>query len=73
MVDGKSIPQQPKPSGGIPLSGCLYIIILTALTCISVKGCKMMNMKYEEQKVRHEIVMDSLNKARIDTVNYRGK
>lgn len=57
----------------LPVNGCLYVIILSALACMAVKGCKMVNMKYEEQKVKHEMVMDSLNKARNDTVNYRGK
>ena len=60
----------------LPANGCLWVIILTALACISVKGCKMVNMKYEEEKVKHEMVMDSLNKvkaARADTIRYRGR
>lgn len=33
----------------------------------------MVNMKYEEAKVKHEMYMDSINKVRSDTVNYKGK
>lgn len=63
-----------KRTPGIPLNGCLYLIILGALACISVKGCKMVNMKYEEAKAKHEIYMDSINKVRQDTTYYyRGK
>jgi len=58
---------------GIPLNGCLYLIILGALACMSVKGCKMVNMKYEEAKVKHEIYMDSLNKIKNDTIQYKGR
>ena len=57
----------------LPVNGCLLVIILTALACMSVKGCKMVNMKYEEAKVKHEMVMDSLNKVKADTVCYKGK
>lgn len=57
----------------LPINGCLWVIILSALACISVKGCKMINMKYDEAKVKHEMVMDSLNKVRSDTLYYRGK
>ena len=67
-------PQQPpKTLFSIPLNGCLSVIILTAVACIAVKGCKMVNMKYEEAKVKHEMVMDSLNKVKADTVYYKGK
>ena len=62
-----------KRTPGIPLNGCLYLIILGALACISVKGCKMVNMKYEEAKVKHEIYMDSLNKIKNDTIQYNGR
>lgn len=63
-----------KKATGIPLNGCLYLIILGALACISVKGCKMVNMKYKEAKAKHEIYMDSLNKIKNDTTYYyRGK
>ena len=62
-----------KRTPGIPLNGCLYLIILGALACISVKGCKMVNMKYEEAKVKHEIYMDSLNKIKNDTIQYKGR
>jgi len=58
---------------GIPLNGCLYLIILGALACMSVKGCKMVNMKYEEAKAKHEIYMDSLNKIKNDTIQYKGR
>lgn len=60
----------------LPVNGCLWVIILAALAGISVKGCKMVNMKYEEEKVKHEILMDSLNKvkaAKADTIQYRGR
>lgn len=57
----------------LPVNGCLWVIILAALACMSVKGCKMVNMKYEEAKVKHEMYMDSINKVRSDTVNYKGK
>lgn len=62
-----------KRTPGIPLNGCLYLIILGALACISVKGCKMVNMKYEEAKAKHEIYMDSLNKIKNDTIQYKGR
>lgn len=62
-----------KRTPGIPLNGCLYLIILGALACISVKGCKMVNMKYEEAKAKHEIYMDSLNKIKNDTIQYNGR
>lgn len=62
-----------KKTTGIPLNGCLYFIILGALACISIKGCKMVNMKYEEAKVKHEIYMDSLNKIKNDTIQYKGR
>lgn len=68
--------QQKKPfvvSPTLPINGCLWVVILSALACMAVKGCKMVNMKYDEAKVKHEMVMDSLNKVRNDTVNYRGK
>ena len=73
MVSGQSIPPQQKSSGGVPLTGCLYVIILAALACCAVKGCKVVGMKYEEQKLKHEMVMDSLNKVRNDTIQYRGR
>lgn len=57
----------------LPINGCLWVIILAALACVSVKGCKMVNMKYDEAKLKHEMVMDSLNKVRNDTIYYRGK
>lgn len=57
----------------LPVNGCLWVVILAALACMSVKGCKMVNMKYEEAKVKHEMVMDSLNKVKADTVYYKGK
>lgn len=68
--------QQKKPfvvSPTLPINGCLWVIILAALACMSVKGCKMVNMKYDEAKVKHEMYMDSINKVRNDTLNYRGK
>ena len=57
----------------LPINGCLWVIILAAIATMSVKGCKMVNMKYEEAKVKHEMYMDSINKVRNDTLNYRGK
>lgn len=69
-------PQQKKPfviSPTLPINGCLWVVILSALACMAVKGCKMVNMKYDEAKVKYEMVMDSLNKIKNDTVNYRGK
>jgi len=71
--DNKQPQQSSKTLFSIPLNGCLSVIILSALAVIAVKGCKMMNMKYEEQKVQHEMYMDSINKVRNDTINYRGK
>ena len=70
--------QQPKKpitiSPTLPVNGCLWVIILCAVASMAVKGCKMVNMKYEEQKVKHEMYMDSINKARQDTTYYyRGK
>ena len=59
---------QTKTLFSIPLNGCFSVIILGALACIAVKGCKMVNMKYEEQKVQHEMYMDSINKVRADTL-----
>lgn len=72
-------PQQKKPFAikpTLPANGCLWVIILAAVACMAVKGCKMVNMKYEEEKVKHEMVMDSLNKvkaARADTIQYKGR
>lgn len=57
----------------LPVNGCLWVIILAAVACMSVRGCKVVGMKYEEAKVKHEIVMDSLNRVKADTLNYRGK
>ena len=60
----------------LPVNGCLWVIILSALACMAVKGCKMVNMKHDEAKVKHEILMDSLNKvkaARADTIQYKGR
>lgn len=57
----------------IPLNGCLYSIILAAIACMMVKGCKMVSMKYDEAKVQHEIYMDSINKVKSDTLQYRGR
>lgn len=68
--------QQKKPfvvSPTLPINGCLWVVILSALACMTVKGCKMVNMKYDEAKVKHEMIMDSLNKVRNDTIYYRGK
>lgn len=62
--------QQQKSLFSIPINGCLSVIIMAALACIAVKGCKMVNMKYEEQKAQHEIYMDSINKTRSDTTYY---
>lgn len=53
--------EQKKTLFSIPINGCLSVIIMAALACIAVKGCKMVNMKYEEQKAQHEMVMDSIN------------
>lgn len=69
----QEVKKEVQKGWSLPVNGCLYVIILSALACMAVKGCKMVNMKYEEQKAKHEMVMDSLNKARNDTVNYRGK
>ena len=54
----------PVISPTLPINGCLWVIILCALAGISIKGCKMVNMKYEEKKLQHEMVMDSLNKVK---------
>jgi len=74
--DNEQTPNKNKKiqiSPTLPVNGCLWVIILAALACMSVKGCKMVNMKYEEAKVKHEMYMDSINKVRSDTVNYKGK
>lgn len=77
MKENQDNQQQPQKkiqiSPTLPINGCLWVIILAALACMSVKGCKMVNMKYEEAKVKHEMYMDSINKVRSDTVNYKGK
>ena len=77
MKENQDNKQQPQKkiqiSPTLPINGCLWVIILAALACMSVKGCKMVNMKYEEAKVKHEMYMDSINKVRSDTVNYKGK
>lgn len=67
----KKLPITISPT--LPINGCLWVIILCALAGISVKGCKMVNMKYEEAKVKHEMVMDSLNQVKQNTLQYRGK
>ena len=69
----QEVKRKVQVSPTLPVNGCLWVIILAALACISVKGCKMVNMKYEEAKVKHEMVMDSLNKVKADTVYYKGK
>ena len=68
----QEVKRKVQVSPTLPVNGCLWVIILAALACMSVKGCKMINMKYEEAKVKHEKVMDSLNKVKADTVYYRG-
>ena len=77
MKENQDNQQQPQKkiqiSPTLPINGCLWVIILAALACMSVKGCKMVNMKYEEAKVKHEMYMDSINKVKSDTVNYKGK
>jgi len=77
MKENQDNKQQPQKkiqiSPTLPINGCLWVIILAALACMSVKGCKMVNMKYDEAKVKHEMYMDSINKVRSDTVNYKGK
>jgi hypothetical protein len=69
----QEVKRKVQVSPTLPVNGCLWVIILAALACMSVKGCKMVNMKYEEAKVKHEMVMDSLNKVKADTVYYKGK
>lgn len=73
----KKANQKTPISPTLPINGCLWVIILCAVASMAVKGCKMVNMKYEENKVKHEMVMDSLNKVKTarmnDTVIYRGK
>ena len=76
----QSQPQHKKPfviSPTLPSNGCLWVIILSAVACMAVKGCKMVNMKYGEQKAKHEMVMDSLDKVKAvrlnDTIPYRGR
>ena len=74
--DNEQTPNKNKKiqiSPTLPVNGCLWAIILAALACMSVKGCKMVNMKYEEAKVKHEMYMDSINKVRNDVLNYKGK
>jgi len=67
----QEVKRKVQVSPTLPVNGCLWVIILAALACVSVKGCKMVNMKYEEAKVKHEMVMDSLNKVKADTIYYR--
>lgn len=62
--------EQKKTLFSIPINGCLSVIIMAALACIAVKGCKMVNMKYEEQKAQHELYMDSINKVKSDSIYY---
>ena len=64
-----------KPNKGVTftLNGCLYIIILAAIATMAVKGCKMVNMKYEEQAAKHALYMDSINKVKQDTIHYGGR
>ena len=57
----------------ISLNGCLPTIILAAIAVMAVRACGMVNMKYEEQQVKHKMYMDSINKVRNDTLYYRGK
>ena len=75
MKEEKTTEIKKNNNVSIPLNGCLYIIILSAIACMAVKGCKMVNMKYEEQKINHEMYMDSINrvKAEKDTLFYRGR
>ena len=77
MKEQNNQQQHKKPitiSPTLPVNGCLWVIILCAVASMAVKGCKMVNMKYEEQKVKHEMYMDSINKVRQDTTYYyRGK
>ena len=67
----KKLPVTISPT--LPINGCLWVIILIAIASMSVKGCKMVNMKYDEAKLKHEMAMDSLNKVKADTVYYKGK
>lgn len=71
MEPEKKEQQQKKTLFSIPINGCLSVIIMAALACIAVKGCKMVNMRYEEQKIQHEKYMDSINKAIKDTAIYK--
>ena len=76
MESEKKEQQQNKTLFSIPINGCFSVIILGALACMAVKGCKMVNMKYEEQKAQHEIYMDSINKIKathMNTIQYKGK
>ena len=68
--------QQKRPiivSPTLPVNGCLWIVILCAVAGMTVKGCKIVNMKYEEAKAKHEMVMDSLNKVKQNTMQYEGR
>lgn len=69
----KEVKTEIKKGWSLPVTGCLYVIILCALASMAVKGCKMVNMKYEEQKVQHEMYMDSINKVRADTTRYKAR
>lgn len=70
----QQVKKEVQKGWNLPVTGCLYVIILCAVASMAVKGCKMVNMKYEEQKVKHEMYMDSINKVRQDTTYYyRGK
>lgn len=53
-------------------TGCLMMILLLALTTMSVRECKRHKMSYEEYKIKHEMFMDSINRAKQNTIDYRG-
>ena len=65
-------PQQNTNLFSLPINGCLYIIILAAIAGMAVKGCKMVDMKYQEQKIKHEMIMDSLNTVKNNAI-YQAK
>ena len=77
MTQNNGQPQRPNNTSYPSLlncgcTGCLMMILLLALTTMSVRECKRHKMSYDEYKIKHEMFMDSINKAKQNTIVYRG-
>lgn len=77
MMQNNGQPQRPNNTSYTPLLNCgctsgLITILLLAITTMSVRECKRHKMSYEEYKIKHEMFMDSINKAKQNTIDYRG-